>query len=123
MRLGSRGEKLAGWHLKRLGYRILARRYDCPAGEIDLIVSDGATLVFVEVKTRTESEGPSDPTYGIRPRQQERITRAAQYFLRQMQIKSRPCRFDIVTITWRAEGKPTIEHFKDAFQLTRCRAL
>ena len=119
LRLGSRGEKLAARHLRRLGYKILARRYDCPAGEIDLIAADGRTLVFVEVKTRTESDGPTDPTYGIRTPQQQRITRAAQYFLREMQVKTRPCRFDIVTVTWRAAGKPTVEHFPDAFQLTR----
>jgi len=121
LRLGARGEKLAARYLKREGYRILARRYDCPAGEIDLIASDGRTIVFIEVKTRAESDGPSDPTYGVRSRQQERNARAAQYFLRQMQIKTRPCRFDIVTVTWRESGKPTVEHFKDAFQLTPSR--
>jgi putative endonuclease len=121
LRLGSRGEKLAARHLRRLGYRILARRYDCPVGEIDLIVSDRATIVFVEVKTRTESESAADPTYGFRSPQQQRITRAAQYFLRQMMIKTRPCRFDIVTVTLHENGKPTVEHFKDAFQLTRGR--
>jgi len=119
LRLGARGEKLAERHLRRLGYRILARRYDCPAGEIDLIASDGRTIVFIEVKTRTESDGPSDPTYGIRSRQQERITRAAQHFLRQMQVKTRPCRFDIITVTWYDSSKPTVEHFRDAFQPQR----
>jgi putative endonuclease len=104
--------------LRRIGYRILARQYDCPAGEVDLIASDDRTIVFVEVKTRTESDGASDPTYGIRNLQQQRIMHAAQYFLRQMQIKTRPCRFDIVTVTARATGKPIVEHFRDAFQLT-----
>ena len=114
--LGSRGERAAARHLKRRRFRILARNYRCPAGEIDLIASQGDTIVFVEVKTRSgeEDECPADLSARI---QWPQIARAARYFLMQRSSHDRPCRFDLVTVTWPSRGKPTIEHFEDAYQL------
>lgn len=51
---GRRAEWLAAWYLRAKGYRILARRYRTPAGEIDLIVQRGRAVAFVEVKRRVE---------------------------------------------------------------------
>ena len=50
--LGRLGEDLALEHLERLGFRVLERNYRTRYGELDLVVSDSATIVFVEVKTR-----------------------------------------------------------------------
>jgi putative endonuclease len=52
-RQGRRAEWIAAWFLRAKGYRILARRVQTPAGEIDLIAAKGDTLVFVEVKARS----------------------------------------------------------------------
>jgi putative endonuclease len=49
--LGSAGERLALAHYERLGYELLAANHRTGAGELDLIVADGRTIVFVEVKT------------------------------------------------------------------------
>lgn len=49
---GRRGEWLAGWYLRALGWRILARRLKTPRGEIDIVARRGRVLAFVEVKWR-----------------------------------------------------------------------
>ncbi|MBZ0172002.1 MAG: YraN family protein [Phycisphaerales bacterium] len=61
-RLGGRSEKLAASFLRRKGYRLVAHNYVCPAGEADLIVVDGDTIVFVEVRTRQEGEVAPEAT-------------------------------------------------------------
>jgi putative endonuclease len=52
-RLGDFGEQAAAAHLLRQGYQLLARKWHCAGGELDLVMRDGATLVFVEVRTRS----------------------------------------------------------------------
>lgn len=116
LKFGAQGERIAARYLRRRGYRVLKRRYQTDAGEVDLIVSDGTTVVFVEVKTRADS-ALQDPLEFARPQQFDRITRAAQVFMRRYDLEEhRPCRFDVVSIVWPARGKPTIEHFEDAYE-------
>src|SRR5947209_7314149 len=55
LRIGRRGEEAAAEQLKAAGYRILARNYRCPSGEIDLVAEERGVLVFVEVKTRSSA--------------------------------------------------------------------
>jgi putative endonuclease len=112
--LGSRGERAAARFLRRRHHRIIARNYDCPAGEIDLITTQSETIVFVEVKTRSDEHG-KDAGQTVAAGQRERIVRAAQYFLRKAHAESRPSRFDVVTVYFPSDGKPEIEHFEDAF--------
>ncbi len=116
--LGWRGERAAARHLRRLHFRILTRNYRCPVGEIDLIAADGDTLVFVEVKTRSQDEEPDAAQLSARV-QWPQIARAAQYYLMQRSAHDRPCRFDLVTVWWPSRGAPVIEHFADAHQLRR----
>ena len=111
--LGRRGEDLAGEHLQRLGFRVLARNVRTRAGEIDLIVCDGRTLVFAEVKTRTARTGarPSadhEPLAGLRARQRRRMRRLALAWLSATDRRDRPAvqtiRFDAVGVTLDARG-------------------
>ncbi|MCX2716109.1 YraN family protein, partial [Mycolicibacterium sp. J2] len=51
--IGALGERLAVEHLQSLGLRVLQRNWRCRYGELDVIAAEGATVVFVEVKTRT----------------------------------------------------------------------
>ena len=53
--VGSKGEVLAAEFLKDKGYRIIERNYKTPVGELDIIAKDGETLVFIEVKTRSNN--------------------------------------------------------------------
>jgi len=75
---GHRSEMIAAWWLRLKLYRIVARRYRTAAGEIDLIVRRGRTLVFVEVKARADFRGAAE---AVSARQQHRIARAASQFL------------------------------------------
>ena len=77
-RRGRRAETLAAWYLRLRGFRILARRYRTPVGEIDLIARRGKLIVFVEVKQRpTDSEAAE----AVTGHAQRRIARAAASWL------------------------------------------
>ncbi len=114
-RLGLRGERLAARHLKRHGHRIMERNYRCAFGEIDLVTKDGATLVFVEVKTRS-GDRHADPEDAVGHHKQTRLIRTARHYLSSMGHDDSPCRFDVVSIVWPASGRPKIEHIPDAFR-------
>ena len=77
-RHGLFSEWAAATLLRAKGYRLLARRYKTPAGEIDLIVRRGRTIVFVEVKHRPTPEEALD---AIGPVSRKRIARAAELWL------------------------------------------
>jgi putative endonuclease len=77
-RRGLFGETLAAWLYRARFHRVLARRYRTPAGEIDLIVRRGRTIVFVEVKHRPTAEEALD---AIGPLSRRRIARAAELWL------------------------------------------
>ena len=91
---------------------MLVRNYRCPAGEIDLIVSDQKTLAFVEVKTRSD-EDFVDARESVRQTQWDRIRRAAHYFIHRYDAHRRPARFDLVIVVWPPRGWPEIEHIED----------
>ncbi|HZP21159.1 MAG TPA: YraN family protein [Bauldia sp.] len=77
-RRGRRAETLALWLLRAKLYRLLARRYRTPAGEIDLIVKRGRTIAFVEVKHRPTADAAREALYA---RNRQRIARAARIWL------------------------------------------
>lgn len=112
--LGRAGEKQAERFLRRMGYRLVSRNYQCPFGELDLVVLDGRVIVFVEVKTRSGDEH-ADPRDSVNIGKQRRLTLAAQCFLKLTDSQGRACRFDVVTIIRRGPGKLEVEHFKNAF--------
>lgn len=111
---GARAEETARLFLERQGLRLVERNYRCRLGEIDLIMRDGATLAFVEVRYRRRS-GFGSPAESITAAKQRRIIAAAMHFLQWKQgRKPPPCRFDVLAIA----GKETqnIDWIKDAFQ-------
>jgi len=112
--LGRAGEKRAERFLRRQRYRIVTRNYRCPAGEIDLVALDGRTVVFVEVKTRTDGQY-ADPQDAVNPAKQRRLLKSAEFFLRQTDSQERPCRFDVIAITLGGEAEMKVEHITDAF--------
>ncbi len=106
---GLRGEALAEETLCQRGMTVLARRYRAQDGEIDLVMQDGETIVFVEVKAR-----PGAPAgrglLAVTPAKQRRMTHAALSFLVEREWMNRPVRFDVVEIT--AQG---VVHVPNAF--------
>jgi putative endonuclease len=111
--LGRRGERAAEKYLKRIGYRIVARNYRAAGAEIDLVAMDGATLVFVEVKTR-RGVGAGAPEEAVDARKQTRMRRAAQAFALQYRVGETEMRFDIVAIN-AAGRRMGIELLRNAF--------
>jgi putative transposase len=111
--LGDAGEDLAAAALKKQGYKILARNYLTPLGEIDLVARQGKTVIFVEVKTRT-GHGYGSPQEAVHPAKQARLRRLAAYYLKQQRLGEAAVRFDVVGITL-ADGVPRVEIIQDAF--------
>lgn len=84
--------------MEEQGYRVLEKNYRCPGGEIDLIARDGDYLVFAEVKYRS-SQARGWPEEAVNPEKQQRIRRAARFYLyRNHYGEDTPCRFDVVGI-------------------------
>lgn len=100
-RRGRRAERLAALRLMLAGYRIVARNFRSPSGEIDLIARRGSTLIFVEVKIRDSHHAAA---WSISPRQQARIRRAAEAFLASRpELATFSLRFDAMLLApWRA---------------------
>lgn len=112
--LGQRGERLAEAFLKKRGLKLLARRYGTPAGELDLVMREGDTVVFIEVKTQ-RNRIFKDPQDQVTLAKQRRVVKAAKWFLARKRWTDRPGRFDVVAIILPESGPPEIEHFPDAF--------
>jgi len=95
---GRQGEDLAAAWYREHGYRIVARNWRCPSGEIDLIVRRRRTLVVSEVKARrTEAYGPA--TAAVGPTKQLRLRRLAAEYLRSTGTHGVDVRFDVVAVT------------------------
>ncbi len=107
---GQKAEALAAAYLAGKGLRLLQSNYRCRMGEIDLILRDGETMVFAEVRLRT-SASFGGAAESIDARKQRRIVAAARHFLSGK--KEPPCRFDVVLLD--SVDPPGIEWVRDAF--------
>lgn len=96
------------------GLRVLDRSVRTPYGEIDLIVRDGDTVVFVEVKTR-RGDGPPDLWELLRTRQRRRIERAARYYLSRLRPAVRRCRLDVVVVRLSGKGETEVRWVRNAW--------
>jgi len=116
--LGREGERLAERHLRGLGYKTIARQFGTPVGELDLVMRDRDTVVFVEVKTRGDRKF-AEPEDAVTREKRRKLTRAARWYLEQARCAERPCRFDVVSIVLPKDGEPQLRHFLDAFEVER----
>lgn len=113
-RLGMRGETAAAHLLESIGYQIIGRNVRFRAGELDLIARDGATLVFVEVKTRLSATAGAGEE-AITPAKQRQLARLAEIYLAAQGGPPPLCRFDVVIVT-AGEAGWQCHHIPDAFQ-------
>lgn len=114
--IGRWGEELVATDLRRKGCRVLAANWQCRMGEIDLIVSDGAYIRFVEVKLRKDSNFAA-PREFVDRRKQEKLKVTAQLYLAQHETSLQP-RFDVAEV-YAPLGtktlKPRIVYVENAF--------
>lgn len=98
---GRGGENWLAAHLQRQGWQLLAHRWRCQWGELDLVMLAGEVVVFIEVKTRKAGNWDADGAAAITPRQQTRLHQAAAVFLSQHpQWQHLPCRLDVALVRW-----------------------
>lgn len=116
--LGLQGERLAESFLRERGLKTVARRFNTPVGELDLVMCERDTLVFVEVKTLRDRRF-DDPENRVTAGKQRKLLKAAKWYLTRKRQTERPCRFDVVAVVLSDTGEPEIEHFADAFSPTK----
>lgn len=104
------GENAAAEYLREKGMILLAHRYRAKPGEIDLIMKDGDTVVFVEVKTRLTGEAGWGLS-AVNAAKQRRITRAATVWMMENHCMNALVRFDLVEV----HGSEIL-HIPNAFQ-------
>src|SRR6266404_7507439 len=113
---GTRGEDAAYFHLRSLGYTMVARNFRSPRrrGEIDLIGWDGETLCFIEVKTRS-SRAVMPAEVAVDADKQDDLRSVAHEYLHRVS-QDPMLRFDVVSVYLRPDDPHTeIELFKNAF--------
>ncbi len=112
--LGRLGEQLALAHYERLGFRLLERNFSTAAGEIDLVVCDGETIVFAEIKTR--QAGGLDPLLAITADKRRRMRALAARWLAERPRRPRTpaLRIDAVAVIVDACGElVSLEQIED----------
>ena len=109
--IGRQAEDLALDYLRAHGLDLEKRNFNCSGGEIDLIMRDGDTRVFVEVRYRS-SLAFGHPGATVDAAKQRRIAIAASRYL--LSHDERPCRFDVLTLSGRP---PCIEWIRNAFEV------
>lgn len=108
---GSDAERIALSYLQRQKLVLIAQNYRCRFGEIDLIMRDGNTLVFVEVRMRG-SEAFGGAATSITPEKQAKLLHTARHYLSQLNSEP-PCRFDALLLS--GSNGQQIDWIKDAF--------
>jgi putative endonuclease len=118
-RTGRRGEEDAYFHLRRLGYTIIARNYRSPnhRGELDLVGWDHDVLCVIEVKTRTKHDLKPAEAAVDRDKQRD-LSLVARDFVRQMPTSCQ-WRFDVLAVYYdHGDGRPSFELFRNAFPVS-----
>ncbi len=115
IKLGQQAELLASSFLKKKGFKIIQKNYRSSIGEIDIIAKEKDTLVFVEVKARTNTHYGL-PKEAVTYKKQQQIIRTAMWYLNEKHIHTHSkIRFDVISIL--IDKQPKIEHIKAAFQV------
>jgi putative endonuclease len=110
--LGQKGEEAAAEYLRQKGYQILERNWYFGRSELDIVAMDAHTLVFAEVKTRS-NDLFARPEWAVDGKKQRLMVRAAIAYMQHIG-HDWAIRFDILSVVKRDE-QFYIDHFKDAF--------
>lgn len=110
---GQWAEEVAGKYLEELGWQKIASNFSWSYGEIDLIMKDKDYLVFIEVRSLTNSQY-IHPAETINQKKVKKIKKTAEYFIHRNKAYDLPCRFDFISI----QGSPDdfeLEHLINVF--------
>jgi TIGR00252 family protein len=108
--IGNKAEDRATKYLKKQGYKILERNYNLPCGEIDIVAQKDNTLVFVEVKYRTNAEEFGGAVAAVTKAKQKRVINAAISYIKAKKVSYDALMFDIIAVSGNK-----IEHIQNAF--------
>ena len=112
LQMGVWGEELAVAFLRDKGYVILERDWHSSHRDIDIIAQEGETIVFVEVKTRRNSDF-TDPLNAVNFKKQKNLVRAINHYIHYRKFNN-PWRFDVITIVGEMGiNMPEINHIED----------
>lgn len=112
--LGRRGEDEAVRSLRKLGYRIVGQRVRVLRGDIDIVALDGRTVVFVEVRSRSDTEH-GHPAETVGRQKQRRIAELAAAYIRRHRLEDQSVRIDVIAVTFQGDDPPVVEHYQNAF--------
>ena len=112
--LGIEGERLAARLLERHGLMVLDRNWSCPRGELDIVATDGDTVVFCEVKARSGVDY-GGPLGAVSPDKISRVRSLARTWLSERGLVGCPVRFDVVSVLWPPGRSVRLEHLKGVF--------
>lgn len=112
--LGRRGEEAAARYLERKGFEILERNWTCAYGEVDIIAQSEETLVFVEVKTRSNTDRGL-PEEAVDAKKRKRYEMIAATFLGTYDAVDVAVRFDVVAILAVGGERALLRHHISAF--------
>jgi len=113
---GQEAEAYALRYLQQHGLQLITRNWSCKRGELDLVMLDGDTVVFVEVRYRRHA-GWGGALESVDFRKQEKLILAAQWFLQsESKWSDSPCRFDVVAINGDPGKEPALNWLQHAFE-------
>lgn len=114
---GRRGEAAAALYYQKRGCTLLAHNYRTRLGELDLVLLDGGTLVFAEVKARgRRASGWGAPCEAVGPQKRQRLLLAARQYLSASPYREHPVRFDVVEVTPAPGGGLMVHCIRGAFE-------
>lgn len=107
---GAQYEEQAVVFLKRSGFEVADRNWSCPMGELDIVARKGSTLVFVEVRARS-NPGYGTPADSVTPAKRAKLVKTAMAYLKAKKPEAEEYRFDVIAIVPGREP----EHIEEAF--------
>jgi len=112
--VGAYGERVAVAHLVAEGMVLLDRNWRGRTGEIDVVLREGAAVVFCEVKTRRSNRfgAPAEAVVATKVR---RLRRLAAQWLDETGVRPAEVRFDVVSVLPQPAGAARVEHVRGAF--------
>lgn len=115
---GQLAEETAVRFLQMRGMTVLHRNWRCRRGEIDVVMRDGSTLVFVEVRSRSlRGRRFGGAVEAVDRRKQQKLALLARIYIQREHPSFSALRFDVVAMDEAEEGEPRITYLQNAFYL------